>query len=49
MNEITRINSDKKAAPRRAEMRVRPTAPILPPTNIQGTALIVVIAIIKLV
>ncbi|MFN7103454.1 MAG: cell division protein FtsX [Pseudorhizobium sp.] len=45
MNEITRINADKKAAPRRAEMRVRPTAPILPPTNIQGTALIVVIAI----
>ncbi|KEQ07180.1 cell division protein FtsX [Pseudorhizobium pelagicum] len=45
MNEITRIKSDKKAAPRRTEMRVRPTAPILPPTNIQGTALIVVIAI----
>jgi cell division transport system permease protein len=26
-------------------MRVRPTAPILPPSNIQGNALIVVIAI----
>jgi cell division transport system permease protein len=31
--------------PRRAEMRVRPTAPILPPSNIQGNALMVVIAI----
>jgi cell division transport system permease protein len=30
---------------RRAEMRVRPTAPILPPSNIQGNALMVVIAI----
>jgi cell division transport system permease protein len=45
MNELTRIKSDKKAAPRRTQMHVRPTAPILPPTNIQGTALIVVIAI----
>jgi cell division transport system permease protein len=31
--------------PRRAQMRVRPTAPILPPSNIQGNALMVVIAI----
>jgi cell division transport system permease protein len=31
--------------PKRPEMRVRPTAPILPPTNIQGNALRVVIAI----
>jgi cell division transport system permease protein len=30
---------------RRPEMRVRPTAPILPPSNIQGNALMVVIAI----
>ncbi len=30
---------------RRVEMRVRPTAPILPPSNIQGNALMVVIAI----
>jgi len=30
---------------RRAEMRVRPTASILPPANIQGNALMVVIAI----
>ena len=30
---------------KRAEMRVRPTAPILPPSNIQGNALTVVIAI----
>ncbi len=31
--------------PRRIEMSVRPTAPILPPSNIQGNALMVVIAI----
>lgn len=31
--------------PKRPEMRVRPTAPILPPSNIQGNALMVVIAI----
>ncbi len=31
--------------PRRVEMRVRQTAPILPPSNIQGNALMVVIAI----
>jgi cell division transport system permease protein len=31
--------------PRRTEMHVRPTAPILPPSNIQGNALLVVIAI----
>lgn len=30
---------------RRPEMRVRPTGPILPPSNIQGNALMVVIAI----
>lgn len=30
---------------RRPEMRIRPTAPILPPSNIQGNALMVVIAI----
>ncbi|MBR0554246.1 ABC transporter permease [Ciceribacter sp. L1K23] len=33
------------APARRPEMRLRPTAPILPPTNIQGNALMVVIAI----
>lgn len=32
---------------RRAEMQVRPTAPILPPSNIQGNALMVVIAIMS--
>jgi cell division transport system permease protein len=32
---------------RRAEMRVRPTGPILPPSNIQGNALLVVIAIMS--
>ncbi len=35
------------AQPRRAEMRVRPTGPILPPSNIQGNALLVVIAIMS--
>src|SRR3982751_2670229 len=33
------------AQPKRPEMRVRTTAPILPPSNIQGSALMVVIAI----
>ncbi|KQZ49230.1 cell division protein FtsX [Rhizobium sp. Root149] len=32
---------------RRTEMRVRPTGPILPPSNIQGNALMVVIAIMS--
>lgn len=45
MNEMTRPTPPPTAAPRRAPMRVRPTAPILPPSNIQGNALIVVIAI----
>ncbi len=45
MNEMTRPTPPQTAAPRRAPMRVRPTAPILPPSNIQGNALIVVIAI----
>ncbi|EHS49449.1 cell division protein [Rhizobium sp. PDO1-076] len=34
-----------KAQKRRVEMTVRPTGPILPPSNIQGNALMVVIAI----
>ncbi|PZU82296.1 MAG: ABC transporter permease [Shinella sp.] len=38
-----RNKSDKN--PRRIEMSVRPTGPILPPSNIQGNALMVVIAI----
>lgn len=33
--------------PRRAEMQVRPTGSILPPSNIQGNALMVVIAIMS--
>lgn len=46
MNEMmTAAQAPKNATPRRAPMRVRPTAPILPPSNIQGNALIVVIAI----
>ncbi|CDZ52242.1 Cell division ABC transporter (Membrane component) [Neorhizobium galegae bv. officinalis] len=46
-----RPESEQQAQPtgqkqaRRVEMRVRPTAPILPPSNIQGNALMVVIAI----
>lgn len=35
----------KAKQPRRAPMKVRPTAPILPPSNIQGNALMVVISI----
>ncbi|MCC8932898.1 cell division protein FtsX [Rhizobium sp. 'Codium 1'] len=42
MNEITPNPGQKK---RRVEMTVRPTGPILPPSNIQGNALMVVIAI----
>jgi cell division transport system permease protein len=44
----TRAKAPAAAAaqqPKRPEMRVRPTAPILPPSNIQGNALMVVIAI----
>lgn len=37
----------KTGEPRRTEMRVRPTGPILPPSNIQGNALMVVIAIMS--
>ncbi|MDH4440037.1 MAG: ABC transporter permease [Rhizobium sp.] len=36
---------DPKQQKRRVEMTVRPTAPILPPSNIQGNALMVVISI----
>jgi cell division transport system permease protein len=42
MNEISPNPGQKK---RRVEMTVRPTGPILPPSNIQGNALMVVIAI----
>ncbi len=45
MSEITRPGPTTTAQSRRSEMRVRPTGPILPPSNIQGNALIVVIAI----
>lgn len=37
--------TSNQQTPRRPEMRVRPTGPILPPSNIQGNALMVVIAI----
>ncbi len=40
-----RATATKPQAPRRTEMTVRPTGPILPPSNIQGNALLVVIAI----
>ncbi|MET3587094.1 cell division transport system permease protein [Pseudorhizobium tarimense] len=42
---MARPKAEGTATPRRAPMRVRPTAPILPPSNIQGNALMVVIAI----
>jgi cell division transport system permease protein len=42
MNEIQQNTGQKK---RRVEMTVRSTGPILPPSNIQGNALMVVIAI----
>ncbi len=40
-----RAQSAAPAQQKRAEMRVRPTGPILPPSNIQGNALTVVITI----
>lgn len=43
-DETTNTERQDKSR-RRTEMRVRPTAPILPPANIQGNALMVVIAI----
>jgi cell division transport system permease protein len=46
MNEINRKQLTPDAAPaKRPAMRIRPMAPILPPSNIQGNALMVVIAI----
>lgn len=43
--KIKRRDPPVPPSARRPEMRVRPTAPILPPSNIQGNALMVVIAI----
>ncbi|WP_216333091.1 ABC transporter permease [Rhizobium sp. X9] len=46
MNEINRKQLRPEATtPKRPPMRIRPMAPILPPSNIQGNALMVVIAI----
>lgn len=45
MNEMSQPTQAPGTQQRRTEMRVRPTGPILPPSNIQGNALIVVIAI----
>ncbi|MBB3948174.1 cell division transport system permease protein [Rhizobium skierniewicense] len=47
MDEIKRkpLKPAQKPAPKLPQMRIRPMAPILPPSNIQGNALIVVIAI----
>lgn len=42
-----RAGKEADSQPRRAEMKVRPTGPILPPSNIQGNALLVVIAIMS--
>ncbi|MGO7208696.1 ABC transporter permease, partial [Rhizobium ruizarguesonis] len=45
MTEPPSRNPEKAAAKiqqKRPELRVRPTAPILPPSNIQGSALMVV-------
>ena len=46
MNEVNRKTLKPRAPQQGApQMRIRPMAPILPPSNIQGNALIVVIAI----
>lgn len=47
MNEMNRkpLKPEQKQAAKLPQMRIRPMAPILPPSNIQGNALIVVIAI----
>lgn len=47
MNEINRktLRPEQQPARKMPQMRIRPMAPILPPSNIQGNALIVVIAI----
>lgn len=47
MNEATRktLKPEQQPARKLPQMRIRPMAPILPPSNIQGNALIVVIAI----
>lgn len=47
MNEMNRkpLKPDQTPVAKLPQMRIRPMAPILPPSNIQGNALIVVIAI----
>ncbi|WP_114362944.1 cell division protein FtsX [Ciceribacter lividus] len=45
MTDLQRALPRSKQPQRRTEMHVRPTAPILPASNIQGNALMVVIAI----
>ncbi|MCI9867526.1 MULTISPECIES: cell division protein FtsX [Rhizobium/Agrobacterium group] len=47
MNEVNRktLKPEQQPARKLPQMRIRPMAPILPPSNIQGNALIVVIAI----
>ncbi len=47
MSEAPASNRTGQAAPqeRKAAMRVRPTAPIVPPANVSGNALVLVIAI----
>ena len=43
--ETARLRRNSSQQAKRPEMRVRPTGPIVPPSNIQGNALMVVIAI----
>jgi len=44
-SKLKKVPQDNPQQKHRPEMRVRPTGPILPPSNIQGNALLVVIAI----
>lgn len=37
-SNLEKAPAQAAAQPKRPEMRVRPTAPILPPSNIQGNA-----------
>lgn len=45
MSEMPHETTENAGAARRPEMRVRPTAPIVPPANVSGNALMLVIAI----
>ena len=45
MTDAPRETAETQGAARRPEMRVRPTAPIVPQANVSGNALMLVIAI----